>query len=289
MSSRNPQPPTPKSPNPQAQDSSPPNTATAHGGTGTEAAARVADVLLLFTGGPEYLGVSTISRRLGISKAVVYRILQSLVSRDVLATTPGVTGYRLGPAAVALGASALRRFDAKTAAAPVLRRLRDQTGETTTLSGLVGDERVYLEQFESRAEIKMTVDIGTRFPLHAGSSGKAILARLPDWRRDDILAGDLGALTERTVTDRETLAEQLDAIATDGVAVSLGERQSGAGSVAAALVTPDGEVHGAISVCGPEYRFTPEKIERYRELVRDATAEIIRNWAEGPAAGGHRD
>nr|WP_281372503.1 IclR family transcriptional regulator C-terminal domain-containing protein [Prauserella isguenensis] len=135
----------------------------------------------------------------------------------------------------------------------------------------------------------MTVDIGTRFPLHAGSSGKAILAQLPDWRRDDILAGDLGALTERTVTDRETLADQLDAIAGDGVAVSLGERQSGAGSVAAALVTPDGEVHGAISVCGPEYRFTGEKIERYRELVRDATAEIIRNWANGPAAGGRRD
>lgn len=283
MSSRN-----PRSPNPQAQDS-PPHAATAQGGTGTEAAARVADVLLMFTGGPEYLGVSTISRTLGISKAVVYRILQSLVSRDVLATTPGVTGYRLGPAAVALGASALRRFDAKIAAAPVLRKLRDQTGETTTLSGLVGDERVYLEQFESRAEIKMTVDIGTRFPLHAGSSGKAILAQLPDWRRDDILAGDLGAFTERTVTDRETLAEQLTAIATDGVAVSLGERQSGAGSVAAALVTPDGEVHGAISVCGPEYRFTPDKIERYRELVRNATAEIIRNWADGPAAGGNRD
>ncbi|MCP2182785.1 transcriptional regulator, IclR family [Prauserella alba] len=267
----------------------PPHSAVpSQGGTGTEAAARVADVLLLFTGGPEYLGVSTISRQLGISKAVVYRILQSLVSRDVLATTPGVTGYRLGPAAVALGASALRRFDAKTAAAPVLRRLRDETGETTTLSGLVGDERVYLEQFDSRAEIKMTVDIGTRFPLHAGSSGKAILAQLPQWRREEILEGGLGALTDRTVTDPATLREQLDAIGADGVAVSLGERQSGAGSVAAALVTPDGEVHGAISVCGPEYRFTPEKIERYRELVREATTEIIRNWTNGPAAGGHR-
>lgn len=257
------------------------------GGTGTEAAARVADVLLLFTGGPEYLGVSTISRNLGISKAVVYRILQSLVSRDVLAVDAGVTGYRLGPAAVALGASALRRFDARAAAEPVLRRLRDETGETTTLSGLVGDERVYLEQFESRAEIKMTVDIGTRFPLHAGSSGKAILANLPAWRRDELLAGELSALTERTVTDRATLVEQLSAITTEGVAVSLGERQSGAGSVAAALVTPDGEVQGAISVCGPEYRFTPEKIERYRGLIRDASADIIRNWTHGPNGGVH--
>lgn len=251
--------------------------------TGTEAAARVADVLLLFTGGPEYLGVSTISRELGLSKAVVYRILQSLVSREVLATDPGVVGYRLGPAAVALGASALRRFDARTAAAPVLRRLRDETGETTTLSGLVGDERVYLEQFESRAEIKMTVDIGKRFPLHAGSSGKAMLANLPPWRRDAVLAGELAALTERTITDVAALRDELTTIAAEGVAVSLGERQAGAGSVAAPLIGPDGEVHGAISICGPEYRFTPEKIERYRRLVHDATEEIARNWA-GPQA-----
>ncbi|WP_277608872.1 IclR family transcriptional regulator domain-containing protein, partial [Escherichia coli] len=73
----------------------------------------------------------------------------------------------------------------------------------------------------------------------------------------------------------------------EGVAVSLGERQSGAGSVAAALVTPDGEVQGAISVCGPEYRFTPEKIERYRGLIRDASADIIRNWTHGPNGGVH--
>ena len=64
---------------------------------GTETAARVADVLLLFAGGPQYLGVSAISRELGLSKAVVHRILQSLVSREMLRTDPGVPGYRLGP------------------------------------------------------------------------------------------------------------------------------------------------------------------------------------------------
>ncbi|GAA2401491.1 IclR family transcriptional regulator [Actinomadura vinacea] len=245
---------------------------------GTEAAARVADVLLLFAGGPRYLGVSAISRELGISKAVVYRILQSLVSREVLATDEGAAGYRLGPAAVALGASALRRFDARVAATPVLRRLREETGETTTLSGLVGDERVYLDQFESPREIKMTVDLGTRFPLHAGSSGKVILAFLPAERREAVLSRPLAALTERTVTDEAALREELAAIAAGGVAVSLGERQADAGSVAAPLIGPDGEVHGSISVCGPRYRFTPEAVDRYRALVRDAAEEIRRGW-----------
>lgn len=246
--------------------------------SGTETAGRVADVLLLFVDGDQYLGVTAISRALGLSKAVVYRILQSLVSRELLATDPGVSGYRLGPAAVALGASALRRYDARVAAAPVLRRLCEETGETTTLSGLVGNERVYLQQFESPREIKMTVDIGRRFPLHAGSSGKVILACLPEDRRDAVLAGELPALTDRTITSHDELREQLAQIAREGVAVSLGERQSRAGSVAAPLFGPDGEIHGAISICGPEYRFTPDLIERYRTLIRDAAKEIQQHW-----------
>src|SRR5262249_1445924 len=49
--------------------------------SGTESAARVADVLTLFIAGPAALGVSEISRELGLSKAVVHRILQSLASR----------------------------------------------------------------------------------------------------------------------------------------------------------------------------------------------------------------
>ena len=52
--------------------------------SGTETAARVADVLLLFTRGPAALGVSEIARQLGLSKAVVHRILQSLASRSLV-------------------------------------------------------------------------------------------------------------------------------------------------------------------------------------------------------------
>ncbi|WP_218040322.1 IclR family transcriptional regulator [Actinomadura sp. WMMB 499] len=245
---------------------------------GTEVAGRVADVLLLFAGGPEYLGVSAISRELGISKAVVHRILQSLVSREMLETDPGTARYRLGPAAVALGVSALRRFNIRNAAAPALRRLRDETGETTTLSGLVGDERVYLDQFESPHEVKMTVEIGRRFPLHAGSSSRVILAYLPEDRRETILARPLAVLTDRTVTDEAVLRDRLAEAVREGVAVSLGERQADAGSVAAPLFGPDGAVHGAISVCGPRHRFTPEAVDRYRTLVRDAADEITRNW-----------
>ena len=78
---------------------------------GTEAAARVADVLLLFTDGPDAWGVSAIARELGLSKAVVHRILQTLVDRRLLVADPATRGYLLGPASAALGARALRESD----------------------------------------------------------------------------------------------------------------------------------------------------------------------------------
>src|ERR1700761_1386962 len=94
---------------------------------GTEGTSRVADVLLLFTDGPSTLGVTRIARELGLSKAVVHRILQSLTARGMIAYEPSSREYRLGPAIAALGARALRESDLRSAALEVLRGLRDAT------------------------------------------------------------------------------------------------------------------------------------------------------------------
>jgi IclR family acetate operon transcriptional repressor len=232
----------------------------------------VADVLLLFAEGPETLGVTEISRRLGLSKAVVYRILRSLVSRDLLVKAG--RSYRLGPAAAALGARALRDFNLRRAALPALRRLQSQTGETATVSALVGTHRVYLDQIPSLKEIKMTVEVGRPFPLHAGGSSKAILAFAPPGLREQILSGRLDALTPLTRIRREELEEELEEIGRMGVAASLGERQHGAGSVAAPVLGVDGYAIGSISVCGPVDRFDRETVERLSPMVRAAAREI---------------
>src|SRR5918995_5481643 len=141
---------------------------------GTEGAGRVADVLLNFLEGPESLGVSALARDLGLSKAVVHRILRTLVQRGLLETDPDTRENRLGPSVAALGARALRDLDLRVAAMPVLRELQVRTGETTTVSAHVPGGRVYLDQVESAREIKMTVELGRRFPPPAGGSSTCI-------------------------------------------------------------------------------------------------------------------
>ena len=79
---------------------------------GTETATRVADVLMLFTDGPDSLGVTAIARALGLSKTVVHRTLSSLVERGFLVSEPRTREYALGPSLASLGARALRESSA---------------------------------------------------------------------------------------------------------------------------------------------------------------------------------
>lgn len=244
--------------------------------SGTEAAARVADVLLLFTDGPSPLGVSHIARELDLSKAVVHRILQSLATRGMVSFDASTRQYRLGPAATALGARAFRDSNLRSSALELLRGLRDETGETATLTELVPHGRVYLDQVEGTHEIKMTVELGRRFPLHAGSSGMCMLAFLPEESRERVLTGPLPALTDSTVTDPDVLRGVLTEIRALGYARSGGERQADAGSVAAPVFGVTGEVIGAISACGPRYRVTAEFVEKIAPHVLNVAERISR-------------
>jgi DNA-binding IclR family transcriptional regulator len=133
---------------------------------------------------------------------------------------------------------------------------------------------VYLEQFEGVHEIKMTVELGRRFPLHAGSSGKCMLAFLPAAEQDHMLEGRLDALTPDTIVDPAALRTELAEIRARGYAVSAGERQRDAASVAAPVFGLSGEVIGAISACGPRYRLTADFAERIASQVTAAAAQI---------------
>jgi IclR family transcriptional regulator, acetate operon repressor len=240
---------------------------------GTEAASRVADVLLLFLHSRSY-GVTAIARELGLSKAVVHRILQSLESRSLITYDPEERLYRLGPAGAALGARALQDLDLRDAAVPTLRRLARTTGETVTLSVLIGAARVYVDQLVSHKEIKMSVELGRPFPLHAGASSRALLAFVHPALRREVLDEELPPLTPETITDRAELEASLEETVRTGIARSRGERQHGAGSVAAALFSSAGNVVGAISVCGPIHRFDEDTLDRLAPLVLDAAQEV---------------
>lgn len=223
------------------------------------------------------VGVSELARSLGLSKAVVHRVVRTLVASGFFSFDEKLRRYRLGPGAVSVGLAALAQIEVPKVAQPYLERLVEQTGETATLSARYGDKRMYLSQVLSPQEIRMSVQLGQLYPLHAGGSSKAILAALDaEQQRQYVHTVPLDALTDITIQDPERLLRELEEISRRGYSVSLGERQAGAASVAAAVFDATGKVHGSISVCGPVNRLDQSRIDEFGPLVAETAATVSR-------------
>jgi IclR family transcriptional regulator, acetate operon repressor len=244
---------------------------------------RALDVLSLF-GDDDVtdLGVTEVADRLDLSKSVVHRILSSLRVKGYVELDEDSRRYRLGPAILTLGLSYLDRLNVREVARDALRELVRRTDETATLSVRSNDHRVYVDQVTPSRDIKMVVQLGSAHPLHAGGSSKAMLAFLPEAERESYLTSQtLDAITPLTITSADDLRQELSAIRAQGYAVSLGERQAGAGSVAAPVFGHDGNVVGVISVCGPVERFTDEVESCARHLL-EVTRDVSRRLGHRP-------
>lgn len=251
---------------------------------------RATEVLTLFTRKPQpTLGVTEIANELGLSKAAVHRLLTTLAAKGYIRVDPESRRYALGPTVLSLGLAYLERIDIRRLALPVMRELSAATNETSTLSIRSGWTRVYVDQVTPPREVKMSVQLGQPFPLHAGSSSKAFLAYLDKEEQESYLTGGpLERLTDATIVEVAALRAELAEIRQFGFARSFGERQAGAASVAAPARDHRGYPVASISVCGPIERFR-DHIDTAAELLLAATADLSRQLghveaAVGPAA-----
>jgi len=233
---------------------------------------RATAVLMLFAGTRvSSLGVTEIANSLSLSKAVVHRVLVSLKAANLVVVDVDTRRYSLGPASLALGQAYLANLDLRKVARPCMIRLVEATRETVTLSVRLGEARVYIDQVAPQVEVAMSVNLGRAFPLYAGASSKAFLAFLPEAEQESYLS----ALTKPTVIDPEALHDELTTIRKRGFARSFGERQAGAGSVAAPVFDHTGEPVAVMSVAGPAERFRGEA-DQAAKLLLVETRELSR-------------
>jgi DNA-binding IclR family transcriptional regulator len=235
---------------------------------GHRAANRVVDILELLTRSHEGLALREVSAELEAPKSSLLPLLRALTSRGYL--VQGRAGdYRLGLRALALGAGGAAQRGLPDVARPALVELARRTGETVFLGTLAADGLavVYVDKVESEQLIRYAAGVGDRRPLHATSSGKAILAFLPPERRDEIFrALPLTRHTDRTVTSALALRGALEEVRRAGVAVSIDELVRGASGVAAPVFDRTGQVAGACTIGGPT--------DRVRRQLRPLGVEV---------------
>ncbi|HXF83295.1 MAG TPA: IclR family transcriptional regulator [bacterium] len=242
-------------------------------GGSARAAERTLDILLAcLREGP--LGISELSRTVRLPKATVHRLVAVLAGRGFLARDPATARYRLGLNAFRLGMAFLAQTHVRDAALPVIHALARETGETVNLNVVIDRQRVCIEKVESTHDIRHAVELGRPMPLYAGASGKVLLAHLPDSDIEAVLASGLERLTDRTVVDPRRLRRHLATIRRQGIAVTSDERVEGASAVSAPVRDASGRVVAGLTISGPTYRFTPERVRRFAALVREGAQTI---------------
>jgi IclR family acetate operon transcriptional repressor len=246
----------------------PPGARSAGARSGHRTANRVVDILELLAASRDGLALRDVSSQLEAPKSSLLPLLRALTARGLLEQT-GAGEYRLGPRAFALGTVPAAHRELPDVARPALLALARTTGETVFLGMLAGDGQsvVYVDKVESEQIIRYAAGVGDRRPLHATSTGKAILAFLAPGPRDEILATlALERHTELTVTSLPALRTSLEEIHRAGVCVSVDEMVRGAAGVAAPILDRHREVAGACTIAGPTDRLRP----RLPELATEA-------------------
>ncbi len=191
--------------------------------------------------------LTEVAQRTGLSRATARRFLLTLV--DLGFVRLDGTRFSLTPQVLRLGTAYLSGLDLPQIAQPHLERLSAALHESTSAAVLDGTDIVYVARVGTRRIMSVGITVGTRFPAHATSMGRVLLAHLEPAGLDAYFASaELTALTDATLHDEATLRSALDQVREQGWASVEQELEPGLASVAAPLHGADGRVVAAVNV-----------------------------------------
>ena len=232
---------------------------------GTQAVLRAVELLKAFPPDRPERTLTELALGVGLNRTTTYRLLTALQSEGMIERDGAV--YRLGPELMALGARALGASHLRGASRLELDALAERTGETVTLEVLVGRHVLILDEAIGRHLVGTVPSLGTRWPAHATSTGKVLLAFTPDQTLQELMADPLDRLTPRTIVDPATLRRELARARDKGHAVTWEEVELGFVAVSVPVRGPTGEVVAALSVGGPKTRFSADRIAQLAETL----------------------
>lgn len=239
---------------------------------------RALTLLVSFAADDAELSLAELSRRTGIPKATVHRLVTELAGWGILEQTPA--GVRLGMRLFELGLLAPRQRGIREAALPYVNDLHEATRETVHLAVLDGVEVVYLEKLAGRGGPALPSRTGGRMPAHCTGVGKALLAYAGPEVVDAAVAAGLGRLTPRTIVSPALLRRELGDIQRSGLAFDREESTPGVVCVASPVLGPDGSPVAALSITGWAARLDTARVSA---AVRTATLAITRQLGAAPA------
>jgi IclR family transcriptional regulator, acetate operon repressor len=226
--------------------------------------------------------LTDLAERAGLSASTTHRLLTTLEQKRFVQFDRDANLWHVGVQCFTVGASFARRRNFATLAFPVMRRLRDSTGETVNLGLADQGDVVFLGQVESRELMRAMGKPGGRMPLACTAMGQAILAAMTDQEVSDYVRQyGLPRRTPSSIARPTGLHEALAEARRAGYAVDHEENAVGLRCVAAVIHDEYGRPFAAVSIAGPTVRVTLAKLPELSGQVLAAAQEIT------TAIGGH--
>ena len=236
--------------------------------------ARGLAVIKAFNRSRPSMTLSEVAKRTGINRAAARRFLLTLV-REGYAETDGKY-FRLRPKILELGFSALSSISLAEMAQSVMDDLADRIDEMCLAAVLDGEWVVYVLRTSTQRVVSLNLDVGSRLPAFCMSTGRVLLAALPDDQLDRWLE-DLDPIryTENTIVSKRKLRDAILRARRDGYSLMDEEYEIGFRSLSVPITRADGDVVAALNICCPSPRVTLEKMEgEFLPLLRAAATEI---------------
>src|SRR6266478_6588249 len=229
---------------------------------------------LLCSNGPE-LSLIELSEQLQLHKSTTHRLVGVLEQHRFVEKSSSSGKYKLGLKLFELGSKAIAHLDWRERARRYLQRLAFDTGETAHLCILDDGEVLYLEKGEAPRTVRVPSIVGRRYPAHCGAAGKTLLAFQPEDEIDDLIKRrGLKAYTRNTFTTPAQLRDGLRLVREQGYAIDNEEFEEGLECIGAPIRDYSGKVVAAISIAGPTFRITEDKLPVLARSVIEAAQEL---------------
>ncbi len=216
------------------------------------------EIMRAFTRSRPSMTLSDVARATGLPRAAVRRFMLTLVSEGYAETNGKY--FNLKPKVLELGYAALSSLSFVEVAQPIMARLAYKLEESVFAAMLDDEDVVYVASAVSpERRVRISVAVGSRSPAHAVSTGRVLLAALPEEQLDEYLAKvKLTKFTPNTITSRIKLRGLIEETGVCGWSIVDQELEIGLRSISVPIRQRNGEVVAALNVACPSSRVTRE-------------------------------
>jgi IclR family acetate operon transcriptional repressor len=229
-------------------------------------------VLLLFEEQTQ-IRLTEASSYLGVASSTAHRLMAMLQYRGFVRQNPVTRGYEPGPALSSIALGIMARLDVRASARPLLEQLHREFAETVHLGRLEGQNAHFIDAIEGTRAVRVGSRAGRSLAAHVTSSGKAMLSQLDTAALRALYPQEeLDAVTDRSLSTRAHLEQELDIVRRRGFATSDEESEEGVVSVAVPVSGVSGVLY-AVNVSVPKHRMT-------KTLRTEIAASLLRTGEE---------